>query len=268
LLPLARNATSTVMISTKAVYADGSGRHANSAVKPCFDGPVPETQQTVPPGDEGYGQRKVAAEHALLDSGLPVTVIRPGLIHGEGARIPPEWVFVKRVLDRRPRIFLAGRGAGVNQPTAAANLAALIEVVAAKPGGRILNGADPDAPSALEISRTIARLLGHEWEEVLLDEPVGSVGRHPWQAPHPVVLDTSAAVSLGYVAAGATRQRWPPRLTGSCGPRPVAPTPRAPPTPRYSPASTGTTSGRCSTTPQRIASTPGRLATERPSPLV
>jgi len=190
------------MISTKAVYADGSGRHANSAVKPCFDGPVRETQQTVPPGDEGYGQRKVAAEHALLDSGLPVTVIRPGLIHGEGARIPPEWVFVKRVLDRRPRIFLAGRGAGVNQPTAAANLAALIEVVAAKPGWRILNGADPDAPSALEMSRTIARLLGHEWEEVLLDEPVGSVGRHPWQAPLPVVLDTSAAVSLGYFAAG------------------------------------------------------------------
>ena len=252
------------MISTKAVYADGSGRHANSAVKPCFDGPVRETQQTVPPGDEGYGQRKVAAEHALLDSGLPVTVIRPGLIHGEGARIPPEWVFVKRVLDRRPRIFLAGRGAGVNQPTAAA----LIEVVAAKPGGRILNGADPDAPSALEISRTIARLLGHEWEEVLLDEPAGPVGRHPWQAPHPVVLDTSAAVSLGYVAAGATRQRWPPRLAGSCGLRPGARAPPTPRGPRYSPASTGTTSGRCSTTPQRIASTPGRLATERPSPLV
>ncbi len=37
---------------------------------------------------------------------------------------------------------------------------------------------------------------------MLLDEPVGPVGRHPWHAPHPVVLDTSAAVPLGYVPAG------------------------------------------------------------------
>jgi nucleoside-diphosphate-sugar epimerase len=201
LLALARQVTSTVMISGKAVYADAAGRHANSAVKPRFGGPVSETQPTVPPGDEGYGERKVAAEQVLLDSGLPVTVIRPGLIHGDGARMPREWVFVKRVLDRRPRIFLAHPGA-VNQTTAAANLAALIELVAAKPGRRVLNAADPDAPSALEIGRTIARHLGHSWDEVLLDEPAGPVGRHPWEAPHPVVLDTAAAASLGYEPAG------------------------------------------------------------------
>ena len=88
LLPLARQAASTVMISGKAVYADAAGRHANSAVKPRFGGPVSETQDTVPPGDEGYGQRKVAAEQVLLDSGLPVTVLRSGLIHGAGARMP------------------------------------------------------------------------------------------------------------------------------------------------------------------------------------
>lgn len=189
------------MISGKAVYADAAGRHANSADKPQFDGPVSETQPTVPPGDDGYGERKVAAERVLLDCGLPVTVIRAGLIHGDGARMPREWVFVKRVLDRRPRIILAQPGA-VNQTTAAANLAALIEVVAAKPGRRILNAADPDAPSALEIGRTIARYLGHAWDEVLLDEQAGSVGRHPWEAPHPVVLDTAAAASLGYEPAG------------------------------------------------------------------
>jgi nucleoside-diphosphate-sugar epimerase len=202
LLSLARNASSTVMISAKAVYADSQGRHANSAEAPRFDGPIHESQPTVPAGDEGYGQRKVAAEHLLLDSGLPVTVIRPGLIHGEGSRMPREWVFVKRVLDGRPRVFLARHGTGVNQPTAAANLAALIETVAADPGARVLNGADPGAPSALEIARTIAGYLGHDWQEVLLDEPAGPVGRHPWDVPHPVVLDTSAAAALGYVPAG------------------------------------------------------------------
>ena len=176
LLPLARAASSTVMISTKAVYADAAGHHTNSAIAPRFGGPISETQRTMAPGGgdyltrEGYGANKVAAEQVLLDSGLPVTVLRPSKIHGAGATQPREWIFVKRVLDRRPAVFLAHRGAGVDHTTAAANIAALIEVAAAMPGQRILNSADPDAPSALEISRTIARLLGHHWDEVLLDD--------------------------------------------------------------------------------------------------
>jgi len=130
-------------------------------------------------------------------------VLRPSKIHGAGALRPREWVFVKRVLDCRPAIFLARRGAGVDHPTAAANIAALIEAVAARPGRRILNSADPDAPSALEISRTIARQLGHDWNEVLLgDGAVETLGRHPWDVPHPIVLDMTAAIDLGYTPAG------------------------------------------------------------------
>jgi nucleoside-diphosphate-sugar epimerase len=169
LLPLLHDAGSTVMISSKAVYVDGAGHHSSSATAPHFDGPIRETQPTVAPGDgdyttrDGYGANKVAAEQVLLDSGRPVTVLWPSKIHGAGALRPREWVFVKRVLDRRPAVFLAHRGAGVDQPTAAANIAALIEVVAATPGRRILNSGDPDAPSALEISRTIARQLDHVW---------------------------------------------------------------------------------------------------------
>lgn len=209
LLPLVRTAGSTVMISSKAVYVDAAGHHANSAVAPHFDGPIRETQPTVARGHgdynsrEGYGPNKVAAEQVLLDSGGPVTVLRPSKIHGAGAVKPNEWVFVKRVLDRRPAVFLARRGAAVDHPTAAANMAALIEVVAAEPGRRILNIADPDAPSALEISRTIARLLDHVWDEVLLDDDAdAALGRTPWQAPHPIVLDTTAAVALGYTPIG------------------------------------------------------------------
>lgn len=63
--------------------------------------------------------------------------------------------------------------------------------------------ADPDAPSALEISRTIARQLDHAWEEVLLDtDAPGGLGISPWDAAHPVVLDTTAASELGYEPAG------------------------------------------------------------------
>jgi nucleoside-diphosphate-sugar epimerase len=209
LLPLAREAHSTVMISSKAVYVDRDGNHSNSATKPRFHGPVREAQPTMAPGSgdymsrEGYGANKVAAEDVLLDSGCPVTVLRPSKIHGPGSRQPREWVFVKRVLDRRPAVFLAHRGAGVDHTTAAANIAALIELVAESPGTRVVNSADPDAPSALEIARTIAGKLDHSWQEVLLDEPPASgVGRTPWDAPHPIVLDTSAALELGYRPAG------------------------------------------------------------------
>jgi nucleoside-diphosphate-sugar epimerase len=212
LLPLARDTESTVMISSKAVYRDEAGRHTNSPVKPDFGGPVGEDQPTVAPGygdyrtGEGYPASKVAAEQVLLDSGSPVTVLRPSKVHGPGSRQPREWMFVKRVLDRRPVLFLAHRGAGVDHPTAAANVAALIELAARRPGRRILNAADPDAPSALEMSRVIARHLGHTWEEVLLEAEDGEVppglGRHPWDAPHPIVLDMTAAAGLGYLPAG------------------------------------------------------------------
>jgi nucleoside-diphosphate-sugar epimerase len=152
---------------------------------------------------EGYGANKVAAEQVLLDSGAPVTVIRPSKIHGPGSRQPREWYFVKRVLDGRRAVFLANRGTGVDHTTAAANIAALIEVAAASPGTRVLNSADPDAPSALEISRAIAGHLGHSWDEVLLEgAPEDGLGRTPWDAPYPIVLDTSAALELGYVPAG------------------------------------------------------------------
>jgi nucleoside-diphosphate-sugar epimerase len=208
LLPLVRDAASTVMISSKAVYVDDVGNHSNSDVAPRFDGPIRETQATVEPGDgdyttrEGYAANKIAAEQVLLGSARPVTVLRPSKVHGAGGSRPREWFFVKRVLDRRPALVLARRGASVDHTTAAANVAALIETAAQAPGSRILNSADPDAPSALEISRVIASRLGHVWEEVLLEDAPGTLGAHPWNAEHPIVLDTSAAAELGYVPAG------------------------------------------------------------------
>lgn len=210
LLPLARDAAGTVMISSKAVYVDDAGHHVNSEVPTRFAGPITETQPTMAPAAdddyrsrEGYGACKVAAERVLLDSGLPVTVLRPSKAHGAGAPVPREWMFVRRVLDRRPAVFLAHRGAGVDHTSAAANIAALIEAVAAAPGRQILNAADPDAPSSLRIARAIAAHLGHSWDEVLLDEDADpALGRNPWDAAHPIVLDMTAASQLGYAPAG------------------------------------------------------------------
>ncbi|MEU3643158.1 NAD-dependent epimerase/dehydratase family protein [Lentzea sp. NPDC034063] len=204
LMPLARKAVSTVMISAKAVYVDSHGRHANSSEPPRFDAPVTEDQPTLAPLDsdpftrEGYGPNKVAAERTLLDSGLPVTVLRPSKVHGPGNKRPLERYFVERILAGNKVVVLASRGQGVDHPTAAANLAALIETAALHPGARVLNAADPDAPNGLEISRIIAGSLGHEWHEILLDHD--QAGRHPWHRGF--VLDTSAALALGYRPVG------------------------------------------------------------------
>ena len=207
LLELARDATATVMISSKAVYVDDAGNHTNAMTPPHFSGPIMETQATVEAGDsdyrtrDGYPACKVAAERVLLDSALPVTVIRPSKIHGVGAAPPREWVFVKRVLDRRSTAFFANRGASVDHTTAAANLAALIEAIAARPGSRILNCGDPTAPSTLEISRVIRGYFGHDWREVLLEEDT-QLGHYLWDAPYPLVLDMNAARELGYTPVG------------------------------------------------------------------
>jgi nucleoside-diphosphate-sugar epimerase len=206
------------MISSKAVYVDANGNHSNSEQPPDYGGPIREDQPTLPPGSmdynsrEGYGPNKVAAEQVVLETGQPVTIIRPSKVHGVGAERPREWVFVKRILDRRPAILLANRGAGIDHPTAAVNIAALIETVAAKPGQRILNSADPDAPSGLEIARIIARQLNHEWDEVLLDGDEGEIGQYPWNARYPVILDTSAALALGYQPVGSYAETVAPAI--------------------------------------------------------
>jgi nucleoside-diphosphate-sugar epimerase len=209
LLLLLRDVTSTVMLSSKAVYVDAQGRHSNSDEPPCFDAPVTEDQPTLRPNGtrydsrEGYGPAKVAAEEVLLSSGQPVTVLRASKIHGAWSRQPREWHFVKRVLDRRPAVLLARGGRGADHPSAAVNLAALVERAADVPGRRVLNAADPDCPDGRRIAGVVAAHLGHAWEEVLLgaEAPAG-LGAHPWDRLPPIVLDTSAANRLGYTPVG------------------------------------------------------------------
>ena len=214
LLALRQDVGQLVMLSSKAVYVDDEGRHMNSVESPHFTGPITEDQPTLAPGNmpfasaEGYGPNKVAAEQTLLDSGANVTVIRASKVHGAGAAPPREWAFVRRILDRRRVLLLAGRGTGVDHTTAAANTAALIECVADTPAGaRVLNSADPDAPNGLEIARTVAAYFDHDWHEILLDEDATpGLGAHPWDGRPAIVLDTTASRDLGYIPVGTYAQ--------------------------------------------------------------
>ncbi|EYR63691.1 reductase [Actinotalea ferrariae CF5-4] len=209
LVPVMRDAGSVVVISSRAVYTDAHGNHVNSDEPPRFAGPIREDHPTVPPatGDvdpfsrEGYAPSKAAVERAVLDSGLPVTVIRPSKVHGRWARNPRTRAFVAPMLRREPTLRLADRGMSVDHLTAASNTAALIEVVAGRPGARILNSADPDTPTAADIPTAIALELSWDGELELL-EPHVTAGDHPWLTRYPIVLDISAATSLGYQPVG------------------------------------------------------------------
>lgn len=223
LLPYLVDVGTTVMLSSKAVYVDAAGRHVNSPRGPRFAGPIAEDHPTLAPGDmphdspAGYGPNKVAAERVLLDSGANATVIRASKVHGVGAVRPREWVFARRVLDRRPAVLLAGAGTGTDHTTAAVNTAALVQCIAdAPPGPRILNSADPDAPTGRDIARAVAAHFGHTWREVLLpddgpDAPAG-LGAHPWDTRPGIVLDTTAATALGYTPVGGYAQTIGPAL--------------------------------------------------------
>jgi nucleoside-diphosphate-sugar epimerase len=196
---------SVVAISSASVYRDAEGRTLDEAEDldsfPRLPRPIPETQSTVDPGEATYSTRKVAMEQALLEGPIPSTVVRPCAIHGpHGSRLR-EWHFVKRVLDGRTAIALPGQGESRFHTTSVANLAELVFLSATRPADRILNCGDPDPPTVLEIARSIAHALAHDWTEVPIDlTPFSDPDLDtPWCAPAPFVLDMATAEQeLGY----------------------------------------------------------------------
>ncbi|MFI1793608.1 NAD-dependent epimerase/dehydratase family protein [Streptomyces olivaceoviridis] len=203
---LAGRIGSAVVISSVSVYEDGAGRGFDTMGEP--DGfpdypvPVPETQPTVAPGEATYSSRKAALERELLarGAGLPVTVLRAGAVHGPYSPLPRELYFVRRNLDGRRDRVLAYRGESRFHPASARNIAELVRLAAARPGSRVLNACDGQAPTVAGIGAAIDAVMGVETRTAHLDgPPAGSVGQTPWSVPRPVVCDMSAAErELGY----------------------------------------------------------------------
>jgi nucleoside-diphosphate-sugar epimerase len=203
------NVGAIVAISSASVYADDEGRTLDEAEGadefPEFPATIPETQPTVEPGDATYSTKKAAIELRLLENGrIAATIVRPCAIYGAGDRMAREWFFVKRALDRRPYVVLTMRGANLFHTTASANIGGLVRLIAARRTIGVFNCGDPDPPTVLDISRRVARVLGHDWTEVLLPraEGRGAIGNTPWSAPKPFLVDMSAAQrELGYEPA-------------------------------------------------------------------
>jgi nucleoside-diphosphate-sugar epimerase len=196
-----------VVISSASVYRDAAGRTLDEARQngfPDLPNPIPETQPTVDPGPTTYSTRKVALERRLLDRArIPITVLRPCAVHGTGSQHPREWWLVKRILDRRRAIPLAYGGSSRFHTCAADNIAALVHTALEVRGTRVLNIADPTAPSVAEIAAQIARHLAYEGAFVAGtdgDYPP-TIGATPWSVPCPYIIDIQAALDLGYIPA-------------------------------------------------------------------
>ncbi|AOR37514.1 reductase [Streptomyces fodineus] len=217
LTSLAGRVGSAVVISTVSVYDDGDGRNFDTLDEPdgfpAYPVPVKETQPTVAPGTTSYSTRKVALERELLTAAdqLPVTVLRPGAVHGPYSPLPREVYFVKRNLDGRRRRVLSYGGASRFHPSSARNIAELVRLAAVRPGTRVLNACDGEAPTVAEIGAAVDAVMGVKTETTFLDgPPEGSVGRTPWSVPLPFVFDMSAAErELGYQPVGSYADSLP-----------------------------------------------------------
>jgi nucleoside-diphosphate-sugar epimerase len=187
---LAGRVGSLVVISTGAVYQ-----------APGLPVPIPETWPTVEREAHDYPAGKAALERCLLATpGLPVSILRTGVLHGPHGKSLDHWSFIKRALDKRPHVVLAQDGRSRFPTSAVANVAELIRLCARRPAARVLNIAD-DPLTVAEIGARIFAVMGHEAQIVTFAGPSrpDGLGFHPWNVPEPIVFSMDRArAELGY----------------------------------------------------------------------
>jgi nucleoside-diphosphate-sugar epimerase len=190
------------VVSSASVYRDDEGRTLDEAGErgfPRMPTAIGEDQPTVEPGPSTYSTRKAALERELLDGArVNLAILRACAIYGPGCRSPREWWFLKRLLDGRRRVPLAYDGRSQFHTAYAGNIAELIRVALDQGGTHVLNAADPDPPSVLQIGEMIAGVYGWNWDLVGVEGLSGTLGATPWSIERDFVVDMSRAQALGY----------------------------------------------------------------------
>lgn len=120
-------------------------------------------------------------------------MLRPGAIHGIGARHPREWWFVKRALDGRIRVPVYDAGRSVFHTSSTLGIATLARHVMERKITRVFNAVDPYAPSVSEIAEVVGQIMGHRF--ALVDHEIGQT---PWSAENPMRLSTAKARATGW----------------------------------------------------------------------
>ena len=214
LLKLQPRAKRIVAISSASVYQDTQGRTLDEAKDcgfPVFDGPLTEETTTVPAGPETYSTRKIAMENELLaNADIPVTILRPCVIHGPYSKHSREWWFVKRILDGRKQIPLAYGGRSQFQTTSASAIAEVILRSSNEDLPAVINVADLDSPTVKEIGQTIITAMNSNAELVgLADAPYPATeGATPWSIPQPFICDSSARSINSYAETVPDTINW------------------------------------------------------------
>jgi nucleoside-diphosphate-sugar epimerase len=179
------------VMSSVAVYVDDRG-HSMDHLEPRFPVPISESQTLVAADDATYGGGKVWLENVLLDAGkLPVTVLRPAAVCGPGSRHLREWWLVKRVLDGRTILPLKDGGRSRFHPSSTGNIAALAVHSLSLASSQVLNAADPDCPTVLNIATYVASAMNHDWRIIPLPggQSTSAAGDTSWTTENPIVLD-------------------------------------------------------------------------------
>jgi nucleoside-diphosphate-sugar epimerase len=202
---LAGEVGSLVVISTGSVYTGRDGGYLDIVTGPDdfpeFPVPLREGDPTVDNAERTYSPLKAALERTLLAvDDLPVSILRPGAVHGPFSPALREWYFIKRALDGRDRVVLSDGGANRFSTSSTVNIAELVALCADRPGTRVLNAVDEDDLSVAEIARAVYRALDRDVEvDAFPGPPVDGVGATPWTVAHPLLLSMAAAkVELGY----------------------------------------------------------------------
>ncbi|GAB3615867.1 NAD(P)H-binding protein [Okibacterium endophyticum] len=201
---LAGDVGSLIVVSTGAVYAvrDTTGEGRDGDQFPDYPVPITEDWPTLSGDGEDYGSKKAALEHLLLGvDDLPVSILRPGTLHGPFSTSLHHWSFIKRALDGRAYTVLAFDGESRFSTSASANVAELMRLCAENPAKRVLNAADDDALTVAEIGRKVFDAMSHDAAIVTFAGPPREdrVGFNPWGIPKPVVLGMEKARrELGY----------------------------------------------------------------------
>lgn len=210
-----REAGHIVAISSISVYRDADGRTLDEAARcgfPEFPASLTEDSPTVSPGDTSYSTRKIAMERTLFDQATcPVTILRPGAIHGPDSKHAREWWFVKRLLDGRAAVPLAYGGRSRFQTTSVAAIAAAVRQAVAGELNGIANVSDADCPTVAEIGQAIMDIIGVKADLIGLPDVIDyppTLGRNPWSLPRPMICSAIAPSPTTYRQSVGPAIEW------------------------------------------------------------
>jgi nucleoside-diphosphate-sugar epimerase len=142
-----------VLVSSLAVYDSGRLRPGDTLDESCPIDPHPHLRDT-------YTYSKVAQEEVCWEAhaaGLPLTVVRPGVIYGPGREC-----LTGRVGLRLGKFLLTMGGTQTLPYTHVENCADAVALAGTRPGleGLAVNVVDDDPPTARELVREYRRAVG------------------------------------------------------------------------------------------------------------